>query len=367
MLKSYNSFSLEYRPHKLEDLIGQESTVRIVSGMFARKKIARSILIHGEPGTGKTTLARIIALYANCLGDHPPCGSCSSCVRGVENHPDVHEINMGDKTGVDYMRELTSTASYQPQSNFRIFLLDEIHAATKNAFSTLLKPLEEPPPHTIWILITTEPEKLLDTIYSRCLKLPMRAVPPEDTVKLLSRVCKKEHVKIDKNVLLEIAQMCNGQPRDSLQGLEAVANYLAARKSKGLPSAKLLKIVRRAIGQTSDELALQYLLSVYLGRYTSAIKAVNEAVNLETFLRAVTDYHINTCYKQINSKLCATYAKYMHFFAEMDKYKVDITTKYSTAVLSVLVDTASKIRYSIDGRQLLVSTTLNIIGMNKKK
>ena len=367
MLKSYNSFSLEYRPRKLEDLIGQEATVRIVAGMFARNKISRSILIHGEAGTGKTTLARIIALYANCLGKHPPCGSCSSCERGVENHPDVHEINMGDKTGVDYMRELTNSASYMPQSNFRIFLLDEIHSVTKNAFSALLKPLEEPPPHTIWILITTEPEKVIDTIYSRCIKLPMQAVPPEETTELLRRVCKKEHIKIDHSILLAIAQMCNGQPRDSLQGLEAVANYLAAKKNKGLPSAKLLKIVRRAIGQTSDALALQYLISVYLGRYTSAIKAINESISLENFLRSVTDYHINTCYKQINSKLCNTYAKYLHFFAEMDKYKVELTTKSSIAILNELVNTASKIRYSIDGRQLLISTTFNIINLNRKK
>jgi len=356
------SFAVKYRPRLLEDFIGQSEVVSILQGMFERRKIARSILIIGETGTGKTSIARMIARYVNCQGKKIPCNKCESCLREISEHPDVHEINMGDKTGIDFMRELINSANYAPQSNFRIFILDELHAVSQNSIAAFLKPLEEPPPNTIWILVTTNPEKLPATVRGRCLKLHMKPVDPRETAKLLKRVCKKERIKIPKQTLLQIAELCGGQPRDSLQGLEAVVNYVSSGESK-VDAESLLSVVQETLGYTRSDLIIQYLLSVYSGKYTSAIKSIHQvSTSYESFIRTLIDYHINAIYSKVSPKLCSHYYDYQRFFEHLKKYKLDNLPKGTMLdILDILVDASNKVRYAVDPKHVLIAATFRIV------
>ena len=222
----YQVLARRYRPKNFDNLIGQTSTVRILSNAFKLNRIAHAFLFTGVRGVGKTTAARIVARGLNCLNtDKPtiaPCGKCSSCSAAAnDRHVDIIEIDAASHTGVDDMRELTEGVRYKPSvGRFRIYIIDEVHMLSKQAFNALLKTLEEPPEHAKFIFCTTEIRKIPITVLSRCQKFDLRRVSSTEIINHLKMICESEKVLIDSESLNLLARSSEGSVRDSLSLLD---------------------------------------------------------------------------------------------------------------------------------------------------
>ena len=222
----YQVLARRYRPKNFDNLIGQTSTVRILSNAFKLNRIAHAFLFTGVRGVGKTTAARIVARGLNCLNtDNPtiaPCGKCSSCIAAAnDRHVDIIEIDAASHTGVDDMRELTEGVRYKPSvGRFRIYIIDEVHMLSNQAFNALLKTLEEPPEHAKFIFCTTEIRKIPITVLSRCQKFDLRRVSNSEIINHLKMICESENVLIDSESLNLLARSSEGSVRDSLSLLD---------------------------------------------------------------------------------------------------------------------------------------------------
>ncbi len=222
----YKVLARKYRPRTFEDLIGQNSMVKILSNAFSLNRIAHAFLFTGVRGVGKTTAARIVARGLNCLKDDSPtispCGVCSSCISAKnDRHVDIIEIDAASHTGVDDVRELTEGVRYKPaEGRYKIYIIDEVHMLSTQAFNALLKTLEEPPEHVKFIFCTTEIKKIPVTVLSRCQKFDLRRVAVDELVELLRSICSKEEVSIDDKSLNLLARYSDGSVRDSLSLLD---------------------------------------------------------------------------------------------------------------------------------------------------
>jgi len=222
----YKVLARRYRPKTFDNLIGQTSTIRILSNAFKLNRIAHAFLFTGVRGVGKTTAARIVARGLNCLNtDSPtiaPCAKCSSCMSAEnDRHVDIIEIDAASHTGVDDMRELTEGVRYKPSvGRFRIYIIDEVHMLSNQAFNALLKTLEEPPEHAKFIFCTTEIRKIPITVLSRCQKFDLRRVSTLEIINHLKMICENEKVKIDTESLNLLARSSEGSVRDSLSLLD---------------------------------------------------------------------------------------------------------------------------------------------------
>tara|TARA_B100000287_G_scaffold429487_1_gene482918 strand:- start:607 stop:1821 length:1215 start_codon:yes stop_codon:yes gene_type:complete len=222
----YKVLARKYRPRTFEDLIGQNSMVKILSNAFSLNRIAHAFLFTGVRGVGKTTAARIVARGLNCLKDNSPtispCGVCSSCISAKnDRHVDIVEIDAASHTGVDDVRELTEGVRYKPaEGRYKIYIIDEVHMLSTQAFNALLKTLEEPPEHVKFIFCTTEIKKIPVTVLSRCQKFDLRRVAVDELVELLRSICSKEEVSIDDKSLNLLARYSDGSVRDSLSLLD---------------------------------------------------------------------------------------------------------------------------------------------------
>lgn len=225
----YAALPQKYRPRSLSELAGQEYIQRTLSNAVKTNKIAPAYLFAGERGTGKTSTARILAKSLNCTSaDKPtvkPCGKCQSC-RSIEKGSslDVAEIDAASHNGVDDARGLIERSHFAPViSRYRVFILDEVHCLSSQAFNALLKCLEEPPHHVVFILCTTEQHKVLPTINSRCQTFLFRSLPIPAIVKQLTMVAQKESIAIAEEAKIAIARAANGGMRDALQLLDQLS------------------------------------------------------------------------------------------------------------------------------------------------
>ncbi len=228
---SYLVLARKYRPQTFEEVYSQEHITRILQNSIKRDRIAQAYLFTGTRGVGKTSLARIFAKSLNCLKeDKPtvsPCNVCDNCVDITNGtSPDVVEIDGASNTGVDDIRELQKELMYAPtNSRYKIFIIDEVHMLSKSAFNALLKTLEEPPPNVIFIFATTEPQKILPTIISRCQRFDFKRIPIPDIKKRLSEIAELEKIKIDDNALFVIARKADGSMRDALSLMDQVLAF----------------------------------------------------------------------------------------------------------------------------------------------
>jgi len=212
----------KYRPQRFCDVTGQDHIIKTVTNEIATGKIAHAYLFSGPRGIGKTTLARLLAKSINCLnrknGDFEPCNECISCAEITAGRSiDVMEIDAASNTGVDNVREnIIENAQFKPtKSRYKVFIIDEVHMLSTSAFNALLKTLEEPPLHVIFILATTEPHKLPATIISRCQRFNFKKVGYDAMMERLQFICKEEGVKVDKKVLERVVNKSDGCMRDA--------------------------------------------------------------------------------------------------------------------------------------------------------
>src|ERR1700751_1084207 len=213
---SYQVLARKYRPQQFSDVIGQDHVTRTLKNAIEQGRIAHGYIFSGHRGIGKTTIARILAMALNCRSqDHPvaePCGVCESCTEiRAGNSVDVIEIDAATNRGIDEIRELREAARYRPaRDRFKIYILDEAHQITDAAFNALLKTLEEPPSHVVFMMATTAPEDIPQTIRSRCQHFSFRAVRFEEIVKQLRDLATREKIDVDDEGLALLADAGDG-------------------------------------------------------------------------------------------------------------------------------------------------------------
>ena len=226
---NYQVLARKYRPATFSDLIGQDTMVRTLTNAFEANRIAQAFILTGIRGTGKTSTARIISKGVNCIGEDgngssttEPCGKCEHC-ESISNgrHVDVFEMDAASKTGVADIREIIESVQYRATSaRFKIYIIDEVHMLSNSAFNALLKTLEEPPKHVIFIFATTEIQKIPVTVLSRCQRFDLRRIEPETMIEYLSNVAAQESVEISKDALALITRASEGSVRDSISLLD---------------------------------------------------------------------------------------------------------------------------------------------------
>jgi len=268
---SYQVLARKYRPQKFSEVIGQEHVTRTLKNAIEQGRTAHGYIFSGHRGIGKTTVARLLAMALNCRSaDHPvpePCGVCDSCSEiRAGNSVDVIEIDAATNRGIDEIRELREAARYRPaRDRFKIYILDEAHQITDAAFNALLKTLEEPPGHVVFMLATTQPEDIPQTIRSRCQHFSFRAVRFEDILGQLKQIAGKEGISAEEDALALVAEAGDGSMRDALSILDqAIASCGKELTSEGVrqlvgtvPSGVLQEVMQAvAAGASEDVLRL---------------------------------------------------------------------------------------------------------------
>ncbi|MFO8083979.1 MAG: DNA polymerase III subunit gamma/tau [Desulfobacterales bacterium] len=240
---AYLVLARKYRPQNFEDVIKQEHVTLTLKNAIASNRMAHAVLFSGPRGTGKTTVARILAKAMNCeKGPSPtPCNVCKSCNDiKASGSVDVYEIDGASNNGVEQVRELRDNIKYMPaHSRYKIYIIDEVHMLSTAAFNALLKTLEEPPPHVLFIFATTEPHKIPLTILSRCRRHDFRRIPIEDITKHLERICQKENFEVDTQSLHLMAREAGGCMRDAMSLLDQVITCSRG----GLPYDQVINIM----------------------------------------------------------------------------------------------------------------------------
>src|SRR5262249_14457022 len=263
---SYQVLARKYRPQKFSDVIGQEHVTGTLKNAIQQDRIAHGYIFSGHRGIGKTTVARILAMALNCRSSakpvQEPCGVCESCVEiRAGNSVDVIEIDAATNRGIDEIRELREAARYLPaRDRFKIYILDEAHQITDAAFNALLKTLEEPPAHVVFMLATTQPEDIPQTIRSRCQHFSFRAVKFDQIVTQLQDLCARENISADEEALAMLAEAGDGSMRDALSILDqAIASSEgrltaeAVRQLIGIAPSGALEEIMGAVARSSSE------------------------------------------------------------------------------------------------------------------
>jgi len=260
----YQVIARKYRPQTFAELIGQEPVRTTIENAIRTNRLAHGYIFAGQRGTGKTTVARILARCLNCVNGPTiqPCGICSSCIEiAAGNSPDVIEIDAASNRGINEMRELRENVRYRPaRDRYKIFIVDEAHQITSEAFNALLKTLEEPPEWAVFVLCTTEAHKIPNTIGSRCQQFSFRSVEFDELISRMEYIAKQEGIAADQEVLALIARAGEGSVRDSLSALDqAIAccgktlNVDDVRALLGMFATESLKAVAEAARDENGE------------------------------------------------------------------------------------------------------------------
>ena len=304
MPMSYQVLARKYRPSNFSEVVGQEHILRALENSIKHNKLHQAYIFSGTRGVGKTTIARVFAKCLNCQnGEMPqlvPCDQCSACLEiKAGRHIEFLEVDAASRTGVDDMRELLESVQYKPaNARFKIYLIDEVHMLSKSSFNALLKTLEEPPPHVIFLMATTEVEKVPKTVLSRCLQLNLKVIPETKIYDHLESLLKLESIKYDDESIRLIANSAKGSIRDGLTLLDQ-----AIAHGNGLLDAEEVKALLGTIDESYIiELVNQVALSDGDGAYLALNKITELNVEYEQVLKIIISvFHKISLHQQLQN------------------------------------------------------------------
>ncbi|MEG2859167.1 MAG: DNA polymerase III subunit gamma/tau [Clostridia bacterium] len=288
---SYQALYRTWRPEGFSDIVGQDPIVKTLVNQIATGHVAHAYLFCGSRGTGKTSTAKVFARAINCMDPRPgaqPCGKCEACVQLMkENNMDVFEIDAASNNGVDEIRQLRATIVYPPTvGKYKVYIIDEVHMLSTGAFNALLKTLEEPPAHAVFILATTEPQKLPATILSRCQRYDFKRIAAKVIVKRLKTVLKGIGEDADAEALEDIARAAEGGMRDALSLMDMCLAYASGHLTSD--------IVRSVLGSTDRRALFDFARALICGDAGAALKAIDDLVcdgrDPSVFAREVTQH-----------------------------------------------------------------------------
>ncbi len=309
----YTALYREWRPETFDEIVGQDTIVRTLKNQIKSGRIGHAYLFCGPRGTGKTSTAKIFARAVNCLqpDDASPCGKCSVCSQSVGgNTMDVIEIDAASNNGVDEIRDLRDKAKFPPAiGRYKVYIIDEVHMLSTGAFNALLKTLEEPPPHIIFILATTEPQKLPATIISRCQRYDFKLILLSEIVDQLRQVASTMDIRIEEDALYTIGRWSEGGMRDALSLLDQCIGFCG----KSVSNSDVLAI----LGTADESFMFQMVDYILDGDVTGALKGVNtlveDGVDISVFVKDIINHLralliIKTCNKNYAGLIDASQA-----------------------------------------------------------
>jgi DNA polymerase-3 subunit gamma/tau len=283
-------FYRKWRPQTLAEVVGQEPITQTLRNALSRGRVSHAYLFCGPRGTGKTSTARILAKAINCLtnGQGEPCNTCAMCRAITEGHAlDVIEIDAASNTGVDDIRSLREKVNYAPnQARYKVYIIDEVHMLSNSASNALLKTLEEPPPHVIFVLATTEVHKVLPTIMSRCQRFDFHRHSQANIIAELTRIGQAEGIKIETEAMRLIARSATGSMRDALNLLEQLMTYYGSEIG--------LRQVQAMLGITGDWRAKELVKHIVNNDVSAGIATINsvnsDGLDLRQFNRELVEH-----------------------------------------------------------------------------
>lgn len=353
---AYQALYRKYRPTNFDEVVGQTHIIQTLKNAIVQNRIAHAYLFCGPRGTGKTSIAKIFAKILNCTNSQDaPCGVCENCKMAANgSHPDIIEIDAASNNGVDEVRNLIDKVKYAPmQGKYKIYIIDEVHMMTSGAFNALLKTIEEPPAHVIFIFATTEPNKVLPTIISRCQRFDFNKVSMHDIKYRLSVVCKNEGIEIDENGLTLIAQLADGGMRDALSILDQCVAYCSSHID--------VNDIRKIYGVVTSEDIGKLFYSVYKKDVDSFVKDIQKYSDMGMDIKRLTADFIH----MLKDSLILDYSENSTLVSDMNK---DMIRKYFKLApinfrikcMEELMDTYNKYTYASNALDYLEASLLKI-------
>ena len=371
----YQALYRKYRPKTLDDVYGQDTIVKIIKNSIINNQISHAYLFAGPRGTGKTSIAKIFAKIINC--ENPkncqPCGKCVSCTQ--KNNSDIIEIDAASNNGVDEIRELRNKVNLLPAyGKYKVYIIDEVHMLTQGAFNALLKTLEEPPAHVIFILATTDPHKVIETILSRCQRLDFKKISPTAIVENLKNIAQKEKIDITEDALYEIANLADGGMRDSVGMLDQARAYTEGKITINdihdingtLTEKDLNNLLENIINNKLDEILEK--IDIYNDKGKNFVKLIEEFID---FIRNIILFKEAPNYFQEKNQNIEIYQNIAPKITINELFSIiEILNKYSFEMKnntnSKLLFELSFIKIISEKNNKIVENSINISNFDEK-